>query len=72
MKKIFIILISLLFISCAKYKEPDYMNLSEERIFCHMQYHNSIWIPHEMSIPIYLIYNEHVIMHPNDYWGRCK
>ncbi len=63
--------VSLLFASCST-KVPEYMRSHEKRVVCHMKFRNAEWWPVQSELPIYLAYNDHITMHPNDYWGRCK
>ena len=64
---------SLLYLaSCAGKQIPEYMRSHEERVVCHKKYRSAEWWPVQIKLPIYLAYNDHITMHPNDYWGRCK
>lgn len=44
----------------------------ERRTVCHKAYRNAQWWPQEIEVPIWLAYEKHIGMHPNDYWGPCK
>ena len=63
---------SLLLASCAGKQVPEYMRAHDERTICHKKYRNAEWWPVQIKLPIYLAYNDHITMHPNDYWGRCE
>ena len=72
MKTIILGVVSLLFAACAGTEVPTYMRSHEERTFCHKKYRGGEWYSQQFKFPIYLVYNAHITMHPNDYWGRCK
>jgi len=61
--------VSLLY-ACAK--SPAYLHSTEERVICHKKYRSGAWYPVELQIPLWLVYRDHIGMHPNDYWGYCE
>jgi hypothetical protein len=66
-----ILLAPILLLGCAK--EPAYLHSQEERNVCHKIYRVGEWYPKQYTkIPLWLVYKDHIGMHPNDYWGRCK
>ena len=61
--------VSLLY-ACAK--SPAYLHSTEERVICHKKFRAGKWYPVELQIPLWLVYRDHIGMHPNDYWDTVK
>lgn len=44
----------------------------ESRPVCHLRYDHSEWHEQQLNIAIWNAYQNHIGMHPNDYWGLCE
>ncbi len=66
--------ISFLFVLMSCGKQINYGGYSpqEERPICHLDYELTEWYGEDETLPLWLVYEGHIGMHPNDYWGKCK
>lgn len=44
----------------------------EERTVCHLDYRAGEWRGRTLELPLWLVYEHHIGMHPTDYWGECR
>lgn len=64
--------VSVLLVACSGKESPGYVRSTEERRICHLRYRAGDWRGEDAILPLWLVYRDHIGMHPRDYWGRCR